>query len=114
MRNLHITRERALACFALPYHCVIGQTIGEHLRRVEVQERAALMTSRENAVRNGETVCIPIDEAESTLFVIAYQEHGALTTEELPIPAGAAELHYTVATQFDGDRRLYLTLTKTD
>ena len=110
MRNLYLKRERALACFAIPYHCVIGQTREEHLRWAETRDRPALMTSRVNAVRSGETICVPLEEEPSSLFVIAYQERGALTTEELPLPAGSDDLYYVVTTQYDGHRRLSLEL----
>lgn len=110
IRRLFIRRERALACFALPYHCVIGQGREEHLRRAEDMDRDELMTSRENAVRNGETICLPLDREASTLFAAAYQEHGTLTTEELPIPAGADDLYFVIRTRFDGNRRLSLEL----
>ena len=110
VRRLFIRRERALACFALPYHCVIGQGREEHLRRTENMDRGELMLSRENAVRNGETICLPLDREASTIFAAAYQEHGTLTTEELPIPAGADDLYFVIRTQFDGDRRLSLEL----
>lgn len=111
MRKLYIRRERALACFAIPYHCVIGQPMEEHLRWAETQDRRALMMSHENAMRSGETICLTLDDEPSSLFVIAYQERGALITEELPVPAGTEDLFFVVSTQFDGNRRLCLELS---
>ena len=111
MRKLYVTRERALACFALTYHCVIGQTVEEHLRWAEEQDREELMLRHgPGSLRNGETVCLALDEGPGSLFVIAYQEHGTLTTECVALPAGPDDLRYTVKTRFDGDRRLTLTL----
>ena len=31
MRKLYVKRERVLACFAIPYHCVIGRRKEEYL-----------------------------------------------------------------------------------
>ena len=113
MRELYVTRERALACFALTYHCVIGRTIEEHLRWAETRDRAELMLDRDpGTLRNGETACLPIPEEACTLFVIAYREQGVLTTEEVALPAGTEDLRYIVRTEFDGDRRLTLSLTQ--
>lgn len=111
MRNLYIKRERALACFALPYHCVLGQDIESHLSWVRTQDRDALMTLRiPGSMRNGETCCLSIDEKESSIFVIAYLAHGELVTESLPIPAGTKDLHYTVETRYNGDNQLFIVL----
>jgi len=115
MRRLYVTRERALACFALVYHCVTGQTREEHLRWAEEQDRAELMVSRgPGSLRNGETTALEIGEEATTLFVVAYQEHGALTSEELELSAGADDLHCIVSTRFDGDRRLCLELRRSE
>ncbi len=112
MRKLYIRRERALACFAIPYHCVVDEPMAEHLRRIETLDRRTLMLSHdENTVRNGETICLAHDETAGSLFVIAYREHDVLATETLPIPAGDGDLRFTVTTQYDGDRRLSLSLS---
>ena len=113
MRKLYIKRERALACFAIPYHCVVGQSREEHLRWVAEQDRAELMMLHgPGTMKNGETICMEMDENPSSLFVIAYQEHGELTTQEIAIPAGSSNLAYTVKTQYDGSRRLALELSE--
>lgn len=115
MRKLYVKRERTLACFALTYHCVLGQTVEEHLAWAETRDRAALMLDRgRGALRNGETVCLEIGEEAVLLFVIAYQERGALTTEAVTLPAGDRELRYTVTTEFDGDHRLALRLREAE
>ncbi len=115
MRKLYLKRERALACFALPYHCVIGQTIEAHMRWAETQDPQALMLSLgPDTVQNGETLCFSLGEEFSSIFVIAYQQHGALVTEELPIPPGRSDLYFVVRTPFDGNRRLSLELTASE
>ena len=113
MRHLYLKRERALACFAIAYHCVIGQSIENHRLWLQNQDRHALMAAHDpNSVRNGETICIELNEAPSSLFVVAYQEHGELTTQELAIPAGSEDLYFLVSTVYDGNRQLYLELTQ--
>ena len=111
MRKLYVKRERALACFAISYHCVVGQSKQEHLRWAEAQDRQTLMLTRDElTVRSGETICLTLGEEASSLFVIAYQEHGFLASEEQPISAGTDDLYYLITTQFDGNRRLSLAL----
>ena len=47
MRKLYVKRQRALACFSVTYHCILGQSQEDHLRWVREQSRPELMRSRE-------------------------------------------------------------------
>ena len=111
MRKIIISRHRALACFGVSYHCVLGMTPEEHLSWVRERNRDILMQFHSPAsMGNGETICIGLDDNASTIFVIAYLEKKELMTEVLPIPAGYEDLHFIVETEFDGNRRLSLKL----
>ena len=111
MRHLYLKRQRALACFAIAYHCVLGQSIEDHRLWLQNQDRSGLLSAHgPNSLRNGETIRIELDEAPSSLFVIAYQERGELVTQEVAIPAGSEDLCYVVSTVYDGNRQLYLEL----
>ena len=115
MRKLYVKRQRALACFSVTYHCILGQSQEDHLRWVREQSRPELMRSREpGGMRNGETICLELGEGPSSIFVIAYLEQRDLMTRLLPIPAGTEDLLCTVVTQYDGNRRLALELVPGD
>ena len=111
MRKLYVTRKRALACFGLAYHCILGKSKEEHLSWVEEQSRQVLMQSHgPTAIRNGETLCLELGEGQSSLFVIAYLEQRNLMTQIIPIPAGDKDLWVSVITEFDGNRRISMKL----
>ena len=115
MRKLYVKRQRALACFGISYHCVLGRSLEEHLKWVETQDRDTLMQSHgPGSMRNGETVCLEIGAGPGSLFVIAYLEQRVLTTRLLPIPPGPEDLLCTVVTRYDGNRRLSLELVPGD
>ena len=115
MRNLYIKRERALACFALAYRCVIGRSKEEYLQWLQTQDRSALMTAQDAySIKNGGTICVELDEEPTTLFVIACQEHGALMTPVAAIPPGREDLYFVVLTVYDGNRKLCLDLKQED
>jgi len=111
MRKLYVTRKRALACFGLAYHCILGTSREEHLAWVKEQNREELMQDPGQApVRNGETICLELGKEASSLFVIAYLEQRELMTQIIPIPAGTEDLWVSVVTDFDGNRRLSMRL----
>ena len=113
MRKLYIKRERALACFGINYRCIVGENVQDHLAWAAAQDREGLMmTVDEKTLRNGGTVCLEIGEEKTTLFVIAYREHSELVSNTVKIPAGKMNLHYTVQTIYDGDKRLALRLSE--
>jgi len=115
MRKLYVKRQRALACFGTAYHCILGQSREEHIRWAEQQDRKTLMQREDpSALLNGETVCLEMEDAPSSLLVAAYLENRILTTQLVPIPAGTGNLLCTVVTHFDGARRLYLELVPGD
>ena len=115
MRKLYVKRQRALACFGLAYHCVLNQSQAEHLKWVKDQDREDLMHLRgPGSMRNGETVCLELDEGPGSIFVAAYPEHGVLMTREIPIPPGREDLLCTVVTNYDGNRKLSLELVPGD
>ena len=115
MRKLYVKRQRALACFGIAYHCILDRSREEHLKWVERQDREELMQYRgPESMRNGETICLDLGEGPGSIFVVAYPEHGVLSTRELPIPPGTEDLLCTVVTRFDGNRRLSLELVPGD
>ena len=115
MRRLYVKRQRALACFGTTYHCILGQSPEAHLRWVQEQDRTELMQAHgSNALRNGETICLELDEGANSLFVIAYLEQRELMTQAVPIPPGTEDLLCTVVTEYDGYRRLSLRLVPGD
>ena len=114
MRNVYIKREKALACFGILYHCILGQEPQEHLLWAESQDRPSLMTQEEGSLRNGGTCCLSLGNEATSLFVIAYLEHGQRMTNPLILPAGTEDLFCTVKTLFNGASELSLELSLSD
>ena len=113
MRHLILHRERALACFATKYDCVLNRDRGEFLDWLAGQELPQLMVQGVGTpLRNGETVTLDIGEEAATFFVAVYLEKRALVTETAEIPAGDGDVRYVVRTDYDGFRRLRLTLER--
>lgn len=113
MRHLILRRERALACFATPYDCVLNRDREEFLAWLEGQELQTLMMQGVGTpVRNGETITLEIGEEAGGFFVAAYLEKRALVTEAAEIPAGDQDVRYVVRTQYDGFRRLGIVLER--
>lgn len=111
MRHLILRRERALACFATKYDCVVNRDRGEFLDWLTGQDLPRLMLQGVGVpVRNGETVTLDIGEEAATFFVAAYLEKRVLITEAAEIPAGEQDVRFVVRTEYDGYRRLTLTL----
>ena len=113
MRHLILRRERALACFATPYDCVVNRDREEFLAWLEGQELQNLMMQGVGTpVRNGETVTLDIGEEGGCFLVAAYLEKRALVTETGKIEPGTGDVHYVVRTQYDGFRRLGIILER--
>lgn len=111
MRQLIVHRERALACFAMKYHCILNRDRGEFLAWLEGQDRQALLEwESEHMLRNGETIAIPVGEEAGSLLAAVCLEGRDLVTEAVAYPAGSEDLRYVIRTDYDGCRRLQLTL----
>lgn len=111
MRQLILRRERALACFAMKYHCILNRDRTEFLAGLEGRDRQELLEwASEHMLRNGETISIPIGEEAGSFFAVVCLENRALATEAAAFPAGGEDLRYVIRTDYDGYRRLRLTL----
>ncbi len=107
MRRLIIHRQRALACFGVPYYCVPGDDIGA------VLSMPSGMTPDGVAVANGQTVTILIDEAQPGRFFAAMKNGSrCLVTQPVTIPNGTEDVSFTIITDFDGLRRLQLRIVE--
>ncbi len=106
MRRLIVHRARALACFAMPYYCIPGD------------DAAALCANTAEAkalgipVRNGQTVSVTIGTGEQPFFVAAFGENKTMTTGVAMVPSGTEDVHYTIITDYAGERRLSLRLVE--
>lgn len=115
MRHLIIKREPALCAFALPYFCVVGREKEDFLE--EVSQMGQVCSSLDKgrnadcAVRNGEVVGIEIGEEATTMFVAAFPQVGALTTEVVDIPAGSEDVRVLVQTRILQNKRASMTAT---
>ena len=59
MRHLIVHRERALACFAMKYDCVLDREQADFLAELEGKDRGELMLNAPGVpMRNGETITI--------------------------------------------------------
>ncbi len=92
MRNLILTRKRALACFGIPYFCMFGEGPNQVLRPA----------THEDAVRNGQTITIPVEEEAFSFFVAIPADMGNFYTKAVQVPAGTEDVHYTVVTYYNG------------
>lgn len=111
MRQLTVHRERALACFAMKYHCILNRDRGEFLTGLAGRDRRELLGwESEHMLRNGETISIPIGEEAGSFFAAVCLEGKDLATEAAAYPAGCEDLRYVIRTDYDGYRRLRLTL----
>ena len=110
MRHLIVHRERALACFAMKYDCVLDREQADFLAELEGKDREELMLNAPGVpMRNGETITIELDEGEHRFFVAACLESRIMTTNDLTIPAGDADAEINVRTDYNGDRKLEIT-----
>ena len=110
MRHLIVHRERALACFAMKYDCILDTEQAEFLASLEGKDRNELMMNGAGVpMRNGETVSIELDEGEHRFFAAVCLESRTMTTNDLTIPAGDADVEVAVRTDYNGDKRLEIT-----
>lgn len=111
MRKLIVHRERALACFAMKYHCVVGRDREAFLRELASEEKSVhLWGETDRALKNGQTISLEVGEGATTLFVVACLDGRDMATEELAIPPGGEDRAFTVVTDYDGNRRLAIRL----
>ena len=106
MRNLIIHRERALAAFALSYHIHVNRDREQHLRELEAMADPRLEAHGDYALRNGQTLKIPLEETGGSLFVGIYTQEKNHVSLPVPIPAGPEDIAFRIITDFDGNRRL--------
>ena len=107
MRKLIVHRERALACFAMKYHCIVNEDREEFLRCLGEEDASIhLWNSRGYSLRNGERISIPIGEEGCRFFVLACLDGRDIATETLFVPAGEEDAFCTVFTDFDGNKKL--------
>lgn len=107
MRHLILHRQRALACFAMKYCCILNRDREAFLRSPEGQDPLALLGSGIGPVlRNGETVSIDIGDGGCTFFVAACLDGRNLVTDEVVIPPGTEDAAYVIRTDYDGYKRL--------
>ena len=108
MRHLILHRQRALACFAIKYHCILNQDREAFLCRLQRQDPLALLEeASEYMLRNGETISIDIScEERSAFFVAVYLEKRNIVTQEIIIEPGGRDVSYEIRTDYDGNRRL--------
>lgn len=107
MRKLIVYRERALACFAMKYHCIVNEDREGFLRRLGEEDASIhLWNDGGYTLRNGETISIPIGEEGCAFFVVACLDGRDLATETIVVPPGEEDAVCTVFTDFDGNKKL--------
>ena len=105
MRHLIVHRERALACFAMKYDCVLDREQADFLAELEGKDREELMLNAPGVpMRNGETITIELDEGEHRFFAAACLESRTMTTNDLTIPAGDADADHVGGALGAGER----------
>ena len=107
MRRLILRRERALACFAMKYHCILDRNREEFLAELRMQDQPVhLWNETRYALSNGQTISIGIGEEGVRFFVVACLDGRDLATEEVVVGPGREDAAYVVRTDYDGNRRL--------
>ena len=106
MRNLIIHRERALAAFALSYHIHVNRDREEHLRALEAMADPRLEARGDYALKNGQTLKIPMDESGGSFFVGIYTQEKNHVSLPVPVPPGHEDAAFRIITDFDGNKRL--------
>ena len=106
MRNLIIHRERALAAFALSYHIHVNRDREQHLRDLENLADPRLEARGDYALRNGQTLKIPMDESGGSFFVGIYTQEKNHVSLPVPVPPGSGDAAFRIITDFDGNKRL--------
>ena len=111
MRYLTVQRERALACFAMKYACILNrdqeQFIAENAQRT-LEDGLGDWPM----LRNGECIRIEITEQATTFFAALQTEHKLMVTPVVTIEEGAGNAEILVQTEFDGNRKLSLKANK--
>lgn len=111
MRQLIVHRERALACFAMKYHCIVNRDREEFLAQLrEDTQSVHLWNEREYALSNGQTISIPIEDHGCRFFVVACLDGRDLATEEAAVDTGCEDVSFIVRTEYDGNRKLGIRL----
>jgi hypothetical protein len=111
MRQLILHRQRALACFALRYHCILNEERASFLAKLTQRDNLELMGEVSDYVlRNGETIAIPIDEGENTFFAAIYLEKKQLATEPVVIAPGTEDVRYQIVTDFNGANQMTISI----
>lgn len=106
MRNLIIHRERALAAFALSYHIHVNRDREEHLRELDGMSDPRLEAHGDYALRNGQTLKLPMEETGGSFFVGIYTQEKNHVSLPVPVPAGSEDVAFRIITDFDGNKRL--------
>ena len=111
MRHLIVHRERALACFAMKYHCIVGRDRETFLQELARQDQPVhLWDGSFPVLGNGQTLSIEIGAEGCTFFVVACLDGRDLATEEVTVGPGHGDVSYVVRTDYDGNRRLGIRL----
>ncbi len=93
MRKLILHRQRALAAFAIRYHCFLNRAPQAVVHGASVDSDFSL--------RNGESVSRKIIEEGGSFRVAAYLESRAVIPDTVIIPHGTDDAEYTIITDFD-------------
>lgn len=111
MRNLIVRRERALACFAMKYACILNRDQEQFITE-NAQQTLENGLGDWPMLRNGESIRIVIPEKEMTFFAALQTEHKLMVTPVVTIEAGTEDTEILVQTEFDGNRKLSLNAKK--
>lgn len=115
MRRLILHRERALACFAMKYHCILDRDRDGFLHELKEREQGIhLWNDGECSLKNGQTIQVELSEGEHTFFVVACLDGRDMATEPVVIRPGEEDVYWTVRTDYDGSRRLGILLLPTE
>ncbi len=106
MRNLILYRERALAAFALTYHCHVNRDRDAHMEALSHMADPRMEAKGDYGLRNGQTVSIPMEETGGSFFVGVYTQEKSYVSDAIAVPAGTEDVKYKIITDFDGNKRL--------
>jgi hypothetical protein len=107
MRELILHRRRALASFALRYFCVMDQNPAAFMSALEADPATARFANRgDYALRNGESIRIPLDEEAHTFFIAIYTESHNLVTNVISVSPGPQSEEYSIITDYNGYDKL--------
>lgn len=106
MRNLVISRQRALAAFALTYYIHLNRDREQHLEELARMEDPRLEARGDYGLKNGQTVRIPIGAEGTRFFVGIYTQEKNHVSLQVPVEPGEEDVFYQIVTDFDGNKRL--------